>query len=46
MICKHILLITFIEEPELFFGTELNGFKYFYLIWIILLTINYFFAHS
>ena len=40
MICKHILLITFLNKPELiFFRTQLNGFKYFYLTQIILYTI-------
>ena len=28
MICKHILLITFFNEPELIFCTQLNGFMY------------------
>ena len=43
MICEHILLITFLNEFELIsFGIQLNGFKYFYLTWIILFTINYF----
>ena len=46
MICEHILLITFFNKPELIFLPQLNGFKYCYLIWIILLTINYLFAHS
>ena len=37
MICKYILLITFLNEPELIlFCTQLNGFNYFYLIQIIL----------
>ena len=44
MICKHIFLITFLNEPGFIFGTQLNGFKYFYLIGIILLTICYLFA--
>ena len=35
-----ILLITFLNEPKL------NGFKYFYLIGIILFTINHLFARS
>ena len=41
MICKYILLITFLTEPEHIFSTLLNRFKYFYLVWIILLTINH-----
>ena len=31
MICKHILLITFLNEPELFFYTQLNDFKYCFI---------------
>ena len=31
MICKHILLITFLNEPELIFCTQLSGFKYSYI---------------
>ena len=46
MICKHILLITFLNEPELIFCTQLNGFKYFYLPQIIIFTINHLFALS
>ena len=38
MICKHILLITFLNEPKLI----LNDFKYFYLIQIIKFIINHF----
>ena len=30
MICKHILSITFLNKPELFFAL-LNGFKYCYI---------------
>ena len=45
MICKHILLMIFLNESELIFFTQLKGFKYFYLTRIILLTIN-FFANS
>ena len=45
MICKHILL-SFLNEPDLRFYTELNGFKYFYQIRLILLTINHLFAQS
>ena len=30
MICKHVLWITFLNEPEPF-CTQLNGFKYFYI---------------
>ena len=29
--CKHILLITFLNESELIFLTQLNGFKYCYI---------------
>ena len=42
MICKHILLIIFVNELELFFCTQLKGFKYFYLIRIILKLIKEF----
>ena len=32
MICKHILLIAFLNKPELiFFCTQLNGFKNSYV---------------
>ena len=31
MICKYILLITFLNEPELDFFAQLNGFKYCYV---------------
>ena len=43
MICKHILLITFFNEPWLFFFffTQLN---YFYRIPIALFTINHLFT--
>ena len=41
MIFEYILEITFLNEPELIFFTQLNSFTYFYLIWIILLTINH-----
>ena len=44
MICKHILLITFLNEPKLILCTQLNGFKYFNQTWIILFTINHFFV--
>ena len=46
MICLPILLITFLNEPEPFFCIQLNGFKYFYQIQMILFTINHLFAHS
>ena len=36
MVLKRILNITFLKEHELIFDTQLNGFKYFYLIQIIL----------
>ena len=44
MICKHIFYNIF--KWAHFLCTLLNGFKYFYLIQIILFTINNFFAHS
>ena len=46
MICKFILLITFLNEPQLIFCTHLNGFTYFYLIQIILFTIYPLFSHK
>ena len=47
MISKHILLIAFLNEPELIFlCTQLNGFKYFYLKRIILFNINHLFAYG
>ena len=47
MICKHILLITFLNEPELiFFYKQLNGSKNCYRIRIILFTINNLFAFN
>ena len=45
MICKHILLIIVLNEPELIFSAQLKDFKYCYLIQIIPLTINHLFAH-
>ena len=40
MICENILLITFLNEPELiFFGIELNDFKNFDIALIICLHI-------
>ena len=36
----------FLNEPEIIFGTQLNSFTYYYLIWIILFTINHLFAYS
>ena len=44
MICKPILPLTFLTEPELIFFTQLNGFEYFYQIRIITFTINHFFT--
>ena len=43
MICKHIFQRTFLNEPELFLCTQVNGFKHRY----ITVTIEYqsFFAH-
>ena len=41
MICKLMFLITFLNEPELIFFMPLNGFKPFYLKWIILFTIDH-----
>ena len=41
MICKHILSITYLNDLEIILCIHLNGFKYFYLIQIILFTINH-----
>ena len=46
MISKHIFSITFLNKPELIFFTQLNDFTYYYLIWIIIFSINHLFAHS
>ena len=45
MICKYIVLITFLNKPELIFAS-LNGFSYFCPMQIILFTINNLFALS
>ena len=44
MICKHILLIAFLNKPELIFCSQLSSFKYFYQTQIILFTINHLFT--
>ena len=42
MTCKYILLITFLNGPELiFFCTPLNGFKYCYVLLTIQLKISH-----
>ena len=47
MISKHILYIIFLSEPELIlFPTVKNGFTYFCLLPIIILTINHLFTDS
>ena len=46
MICKNILLMTFLNKPKLIFFTLLSDFKYFDLIWIILSTKNHLFVQS
>ena len=35
MIYKYILLITFLNEADLIFFTQMNGFKYRYLTLMI-----------
>ena len=40
MICKQILLIIFLNEPELIFCTQLNGFKYYNSTLIIYSTLH------
>ena len=46
MISKHILWITYLNEPELIFFHTVKWFHYFNQIWIILFIINHLFAHS
>ena len=46
MICKHILLITFLNEPDLIFCTQSNDFNYRYLTLIILFDIYHLSANS
>ena len=52
MLNKHDLLTHFVDNIFkgtrllFFFSTQLNGFKYFYQIRIILFFINHLFAHS
>ena len=36
MICEHILMITFSNEPKIFFHTQSNGSKN----WYVTLTIH------
>ena len=42
MISKHILYLISLNESDLIYFTQLNGFTYFYLI--VLFTINHLFA--
>ena len=42
MISKNILYIVFLNEPELLFYWELKDFTYFYLIQIVLFSINHY----
>ena len=44
MIRKHIFLITFLNEPELIFCTQLNGSKYCYESQTIHLNISHLFT--
>ena len=30
MVCKYILFDNILTEPEIFFCSQLNGFKYFW----------------
>ena len=46
MICKLVLLITFLNIPELIFCTQLSGSKYCYVSLIIQLNISHLFALS
>ena len=45
-ICEHILLITFLNEPELIFWRTVKWFQVLLAKWIILFTINELFAHN
>ena len=45
MISKHILEITFLNEPELILF-QINGFSYLFVIRIILFTIHHLNEHS
>ena len=45
MICKYILLTTFLNEPEVFLLDAVKKFQVF-LTQIILFTINDLFEHS
>ena len=42
MICKYILLITFLNESKLIFSAQLNCSKYWYVSQTIQLNISYF----
>ena len=44
MICKYILLITFLNDPELILRTLLKSFKYCYFKPIIQFKISHSFA--
>ena len=44
MITKHKM--TFLNEPEIIFCTQLNHFTYFNQIQIILFNINHLFVHN
>ena len=46
MICKYILLITFLNKPELIFCTQLNSFKQVLLFSTNDSSQHYSFAHS
>ena len=46
MICKRFVDNIFKWAWTQFFFAQLNGFKHFYLTWIILFTINNLFAHT
>ena len=46
MIWENIFLKTSLNESNLIVYTQLNGFKYFYQMQIILFTINHLFAQS
>ena len=46
MICKHILLITFLNDSSLILCTHLNGSKYYYVSLRIHLNLIHLFTNS
>ena len=46
MICKYILLITFLNDFKLIISQQLNGSKDYFALLTIQLIISYLFTHS